>query len=563
MFKEAHERYLKDLTDKGIVVDASPDPQAIQLKKRRGQQAKRNMARDLIELYMYRMGYKQEFPRDVVSNTKGFLDAHDKSQHNRGKSVTGESIQVGAQTQADIYLKLDELAAKYKTLEEKLGKELKTRDTKIERLSEEVKELRTKKHDLYKLTDASVDTVHETLRASSDTHDHAKSADKHANSAPATAGNLRGQHTQAIKPNKDIARGKDNSEVDQTWPAEPCRKERMTDLTTCADDMNGENTTEAEPSVQEPGQPEGLFAESERQQSGTYATSPVTTNTQTQTADPARRYNGKKVSSSSSSSSPQSVSSSSSGDCCNGGSSSSCSSNITHTYSDVLKVPGDWNLTITKKRAKRIARKEQQKQQKTKLREGPAKALKGCKPEKGVMLYVENIQLDYRDTDEDIAKMVRDNAAGLGIRILSAYVIHIRGHPGIVGCKITVPLSQIGDALDDSFWPQDVKCRKWETRPRRNKQEFKKHRNGLTEEYPSHQDPHTSVYQRYDGFDRTGHQGQETSVRLQRKGYEYVTGYQKIQYDSSQDSHNWDQRNYENDNFADMRCAVRDDGPDY
>ncbi len=98
------------------------------------------------------------------------------------------------------------------------------------------------------------------------------------------------------------------------------------------------------------------------------------------------------------------------------------------------------------------------------------RTLKGCKPERGVALYLEHIQFNHGDTDEDIVDLVRAHGMSNNLRVITAHVVHNRVCPDIVGCKITVPLSQVGDAMVAGLWAEDITCRKWENRRRDTRQ---------------------------------------------------------------------------------------------
>ena len=87
--------------------------------------------------------------------------------------------------------------------------------------------------------------------------------------------------------------------------------------------------------------------------------------------------------------------------------------------------------------------------------------LRGMKPEKGVALYLKNINIGW-ETDEEIGNMVKDHAKRHAIRIMSYKVMRYRACNDVVGCRIFVPQSMEQLALDPKMWPSEIDCRRWE-----------------------------------------------------------------------------------------------------
>lgn len=140
------------------------------------------------------------------------------------------------------------------------------------------------------------------------------------------------------------------------------------------------------------------------------------------------------------------------------------------TYSEILQIPGDWNLAGNKRHDKRVAKKQRQRQERNQEPQAGKRCLKGCVPERSTQLYLEHIQMHIDDTDDDIAKMVKAHGQSNGVRVMSAYVIHNRVCSDVVGCKITVPVSHEETALSPNFWAEDISCRPWENRGPRGRQ---------------------------------------------------------------------------------------------
>lgn len=150
------------------------------------------------------------------------------------------------------------------------------------------------------------------------------------------------------------------------------------------------------------------------------------------------------------------------------------------TYSEVVQVPGDWNLTENKKQKRRDIRRQQKlresqrsqpQHQQQRPQTGKRSGLRGCVLEKGVQLYLEHIQMCVGDTDDDLIHMAKEHGQANGIRVMNAYVIHNRVCTDMVGCKITVPESQVERAMLPDFWAKNITCRIWEQRRRQRTQE--------------------------------------------------------------------------------------------
>lgn len=154
----------------------------------------------------------------------------------------------------------------------------------------------------------------------------------------------------------------------------------------------------------------------------------------------------------------------------------SVSENSPATYSSVLQeVNGPWN-TVTRRNKRTSDRRKQKRLQARQYKprdvvhEQAKKVLKGLKPEEGIQLYIENIHKDLADTSSEIERMVKIHGHKQGIRIVAARMVKNGFCDDIVGCRITVPLSQVATTMDDDTWPDEVTCRKWETRRPRSQQ---------------------------------------------------------------------------------------------
>ena len=137
-----------------------------------------------------------------------------------------------------------------------------------------------------------------------------------------------------------------------------------------------------------------------------------------------------------------------------------------------------WNLSVSRKQKKKLVqetRMDPRERSRPNATPSPRRAshqqaktngktLRGRKPEKYATLYVEHI-MSHGYSDEDIIEVVKAHGHLNQLRITSAYVVHNRVCKDMVGCKITVPVSQVDTALEPDCWPEDVCCRRWQRKP--------------------------------------------------------------------------------------------------
>ena len=92
----------------------------------------------------------------------------------------------------------------------------------------------------------------------------------------------------------------------------------------------------------------------------------------------------------------------------------------------------------------------------------PKRTLRGAKHEKASALYLQQIQIDGDEADEEIGYLVKSYAAEKGIRIMNFRLIRYKKTLDTVGMRISVPESQEHIALNPGTWPNEMKCRRWE-----------------------------------------------------------------------------------------------------
>jgi hypothetical protein len=98
---------------------------------------------------------------------------------------------------------------------------------------------------------------------------------------------------------------------------------------------------------------------------------------------------------------------------------------------------------------------------------GFSSLISGTKWERSTMLYVRNIAVEER-SDEEIQRDVIKYGKMVGMRIMQVDVEKNRFCQDVVGCRIKVPISQAEKAESVGTWPDDVVCRKWESKRRYN-----------------------------------------------------------------------------------------------
>ncbi len=457
VFRVAHGRYMSELENNGIHVEHKASAQTLQVKKRRGQNAKRADATDLLELYMYTEGHKKEFPRDVLTSVKNFVEMHSSSPNSSPRTVGMQNGQrqsgVQVSNHTEWHIKIGELANKLRIIQEDFVKEKKAKDIVIKRLTDDIGALRTElatvkqQCDSQKVTHTehvntaesandSAASVLTTNSTCSSTNSPARAHETAITEQSVTTEEITEQSSTNANGNAQLTDPKDSSAPAPAEPIEDIDGARAATGDNVNDNAMPSNSTEALP---------GHVDQKEK----------------TEDKEPVRK---------------DSTSSSSSG----GGSSSSSSSSSPPpaSYSEALQIPGDWNLAVNKRQKKKLLRQTRQKED-TRVRPNStpqskqtptANKLQGRRPVAGVQLYLEHLNRGDNDTEETITKMVRQYARSKQLRIMSARVVLNRVCDDMVGCRISVPLSQVDTALSPDFWPEDVNCRKWENKPRRRMQ---------------------------------------------------------------------------------------------
>ena len=85
-----------------------------------------------------------------------------------------------------------------------------------------------------------------------------------------------------------------------------------------------------------------------------------------------------------------------------------------------------------------------------------------------VELYLPNITKHPDDSLRDVAERVRHHAKTRGLHVVTSRIITNKFSSNTVGCHITVPERQQDDALGNRVWPDGMKCRRWTDRSSKN-----------------------------------------------------------------------------------------------
>lgn len=411
-FELAHGRYLRQLRASDVQVGDNLNVN-LQIKKRRGQQAKRAVARDLLELYMYANGHKQVFPKDTLTSVKNFVDIHAKSEDrvpaaDPANSDSSSSI-VGTRSKVsepfEWHVKLAGLSTKWRLLKEEVDLQRHEKDMKIRKLAEEVGQMR-----------AVIATLKGRLALCGQSDDHVNNSTQPANpSQPAGLGQLcAGQQPG----NPSSQRGSINKESTAKQLTKQDTPDGSGEKTVGQPASERTNDATLPPGGSQPSGSGGAPPDSPPQASPPSITSP--------------------------------------------------------TYSEMVQIPGEWNLVANrsnKKKLSNMSRMEAREPNSTssratspKLRR-PKRTLRGCKAEAMITLYLEHIEMCAGDCDDDVVMSVREHGQEKGMRVTSAYIVKNRIRQDVVGCKITIPYSQADRAMSAGFWAEEITCRKWEKLP--------------------------------------------------------------------------------------------------
>ena len=159
----------------------------------------------------------------------------------------------------------------------------------------------------------------------------------------------------------------------------------------------------------------------------------------------------------------------------------------TQSFLNAAKTQGPWQVKLNKKKRRKTQSLEKAREvlplnpscSRTETLspiQGRPQATKNPSEVKGVLcgaprvqsfeLYIENIIIDPKSSNKDIAANVTKYAANKGVRVMSCWVMRNRYVRDQVGCKISVPSNQVTTCKYEPMWPEHIICREWERRSR-------------------------------------------------------------------------------------------------
>ena len=147
------------------------------------------------------------------------------------------------------------------------------------------------------------------------------------------------------------------------------------------------------------------------------------------------------------------------------------------TYAELAGKEGPWH-DVENKRSKKKAHKKlrvtvfqtQDGKGKRQVERGidSPKLIYGMKREPSMLMYVRNIAVHDR-SEEEICRDMKIFGRSVGLRIMYTELVYNRYCEDVVGCKIRIPKSQYEVAVSIETWPDDIVCRKWAPKQRRNR----------------------------------------------------------------------------------------------
>ena len=166
---------------------------------------------------------------------------------------------------------------------------------------------------------------------------------------------------------------------------------------------------------------------------------------------------------------------------------------------------------------------------------------------RSVELYLPNIAKHPEDSLKDVAEMVRDQGRRCGIYILESRVIRNRYNSNVVGCKISVPERQVDDALGNRVWPEGIKARRWsaQKRGRQNENRGQPRQSWRRSQYEDEQyDGSPQHDEQWNENWNDGNDSEWPELNPNQDGYYYYD--EDDEYYENEDCENWEERYQEN-----------------
>ena len=146
-------------------------------------------------------------------------------------------------------------------------------------------------------------------------------------------------------------------------------------------------------------------------------------------------------------------------------------------FSNVLMHEGPWQMVEKKTQRRKTANLERARAAKSAsppplkekapqhIPDSPNFKLMGAPKVLTQELYLQNVYIDRKMPNKEIAEGVIRYGAKRGIQITACWVKRNRFTRYQVGCKLTVPRSEIEKCKDVNSWPEHITCRDWEKKP--------------------------------------------------------------------------------------------------
>jgi len=415
MFKCASRRYVDILDSEFEFSELEYTPILVLKNRRKGESQKTKTARDILDLLIFASGLSDIFPKDTLSsNTSKFIElgGNEKNSPEKDDIITGSAL-------------TDDTVVSIQTLDVAgLANRMRDQDAQIVCLKEEV--VRTRTELLSK-----IETIHQLLQCVSK-----------AQSMPTDSSSVlsQGRAHLSTEPTLNDLRENEQSEL-------------CVDITTQSSVPSNAMVVPPYGSLT---QREGNIL-SVQNDSRDVAVEPQPI------ASITVEHTNRHGHTSTNVPTPEVLSSSNI---------SSSSSNGVHIptkmqYSEAASLPGQWLQQRTKKRP-RYYRDEPDRYpggNVSNIKDGVGQskhALKGASREKLTMMYVQNIEISDDDNEDTIISNIRQHCLAKGVKIVRAYVIYNRYNDYIVGCKLSVVVSQKHPLTADDFWPCNIRCREWQ-----------------------------------------------------------------------------------------------------
>ncbi len=456
LFKVAHGRYLGQLTEHGIQVDDKAGLHGLQVKKRRGQNATRANGRDLLELYMYAMGHKKEFPKDVLSNVKNFVEIHFQgTQSSADNSGGGADITTCVDPKSKVspssewQNKLEELDTKWRLLKEEFELERHAKDQKMHRLADEVRALKSDIDVLKGRGEAAPKPIvngsvqAELYRSHVYIQNTPVKTSQNASRANQTEQITQGQASAQLngppRPNPELLGDSENINSKLQSPLVEATNSQLAGAASANDGPRGVHTADSATLRENADRAHQMAAPAAETTGGaTFGSMVAFPHLPAPSGPPLGSKGGINAADGHASSTPK-----------------------PHSTVDTARGDNKWSTVTRKQRNTPPVRRVEYNAQ----LDASSNSLRGHKPEKTVTLYVKNLATGDGETDEKVKNKLKTYIKRRKpIRIINVQVVHNRFCEDTVGCRIVVPVSAEEILVSPGFWPDDVECRAWTKR---------------------------------------------------------------------------------------------------